>query len=200
MGGVTNIRRHLDEYGPHGLDVRVAGLCDVGEERWVRRGLERAGFGSDLDRAAMERLGFFLCHADLEDELIRSLGTDTVVRIVEAEGELRSLRTMQQQPAQQGRPLDAQLRRFMGTRGGRKIHYATAFVDALDLGRVPGRSMPCSLSRRELGGPPTGSPRRLERYLGSSAARVGRQPARPKASPRSLARPGRGAVASSSST
>ena len=137
MGGVTNIRRHLDEYGPHGLDVLVAGLCDVGEERWVRRGLERAGFGSDLDRAAMERLGFFLCHADLEDELIRSLGTDTVVRIVEAEGELRSLRTMQQQPAQQSRPLDAQLRRFMGTRGGRKIHYATALVDALDLGRVP---------------------------------------------------------------
>ena len=137
MGGVTNIRRHLDEYGPHGLDVPVAGLCDIGEERWFRRGLERAGFGSGLDRVAMERLGFFFCDADLEDELIRSLGTDAVIGIVESEGELRSFRTMQQQPAQHGRPIDAQLRRFMGTRGGRKIHYATALADALDLDHVP---------------------------------------------------------------
>lgn len=28
MGGATNIRRFLDRFGPHGLDVRLAGLCD----------------------------------------------------------------------------------------------------------------------------------------------------------------------------
>ena len=138
MGGVTNVRRHLDHYGPHGLDVTVTGLCDVGEEHWFVRGLERTGFGTDLDRARMEQLGFFVCEADLEDELIRSLGTDSVERVVEGQGELRSFRRMQKQPAQQGRPLAAQLHRFMGTRGGRKIHYATVLVDALDLSRVPG--------------------------------------------------------------
>lgn len=137
MGGVTNIRRHLAEYGPDGLDVAVAGLCDIGEERWFQRGLERAELGSGLDRRAMERLGFFVCDADLEDELIRCLGTDAVLGIVESEGELRSFQILQKQPAQQGRSLHDQLRRFMGTRGGRKIRYGTALVDALDLDRVP---------------------------------------------------------------
>ena len=137
MGGVTNIRRHLEMYGPHGLDIAVAGLCDIGEEGWLRRGLERSGFGSGLDRRAMEGLGFFVCDADLEDELIRSLGADAVLRIVESEGELRSFRTLQKQPAQQGRSIHAQLRRFMGTMGGRKIRYGTALVDALDLDHVP---------------------------------------------------------------
>jgi len=137
MGGVTNVRHHLERYGPHGLDVTVAGLCDVGEEHWFVRGLARTGFGRDLDRERMEQLGFFVCQADLEDELIRSLGTASVERVVEVQGELRSFRRMQQQPAQQGRPLAAQLHRFMGTRGGRKIQYAPALVEALDLDRVP---------------------------------------------------------------
>jgi len=43
----------------------------------------------------------------------------------------------QKQPAQQGLTNEAQLRRFMGTRGGRKIQYARLLVDALDLTRVP---------------------------------------------------------------
>jgi hypothetical protein len=137
MGGVTNIRAHLERYGPLGLDVAVAGLCDAGEVHWFTRGLERAGFGVDIDRREMERLGFFVCDADLEDELIGALGTDAVERMVESQGELRALRTLQKQPAQQGRPLAAQLRRFMGSRGGRKIQYAPALVEALDLDRVP---------------------------------------------------------------
>jgi hypothetical protein len=137
MGGVTNVRRYLEHYGPHGLDVTVAGLCDVGEEHWFVRGLERTGFGADLDRARMEELGFFVCVADLEDELIRSLGTESVERIIDGQGDLPSFRRLQKQPAQQGRPLAAHLHRFMGTRGGRKIHYATVLVDALDLNRVP---------------------------------------------------------------
>jgi hypothetical protein len=85
----------------------------------------------------MEELGFFVCVLDLEDELIRSLGSDTVEQVVEAQGELASLRIFQQQPAQRGRSPEAQLRRFMGTRSGRKIHYARMLVEALDLVRVP---------------------------------------------------------------
>jgi hypothetical protein len=137
MGGAKPVARFLRQLGPQGRDVRLAGLCDAREEVDFRRGLERAGLGSDLTRAEMERLGFYVCDADLEDELIRALGARAVERVIESEGELGSWRTLQKQPAQQGRSREAQLRRFMGTRGGRKIRYAVRLVEALDLDRVP---------------------------------------------------------------
>ncbi len=137
MGGATNIGSFLARFGPHGLNVGLAGLCDEAETRFFQRGLERAGFGANLTRSAMETHRFYVCEADLEDELIRSLGSAAVERILEANGDLASFRTLQQQPAQQGRSEQAQLRRFMGTRGGRKIHYGPVLVHALDLARVP---------------------------------------------------------------
>lgn len=137
MGGSKNIRSYLEQFGPHGLGVKVAGLYDEAEERDFRRGLERAGLGAQLSRVGMEALGFFVCVADLEDELIRSLGTERVEEVIDARGELGSFRTLQQQPAQRGRTIEAQLRRFIGTRSGRKIAYARLLVDALELTRVP---------------------------------------------------------------
>jgi Overcoming lysogenization defect protein-like, TOPRIM domain len=137
MGGATNISSFLDLFGPRGLDVRLAGLCDAGEEGDFRRGLERAGLGSNLSRADMEALGFYVCVADLEDELIRALGAASVEEILDAQGELGSFRTFQRQPAWQGRGTKEQLRRFMGSGAGRKIRYARLLVDALDLTRVP---------------------------------------------------------------
>jgi len=137
IGGAQSIGRFLERLAAPGRDVRLAGLCDAGEERDFRRGLERAGLGSDLTRAAMERLGFYVCVEDLEDELIRSLSTASVEDVLDAQGDLGSFRTFQKQPAQQGKTSEAQLRRFMGTRSGRKAQYARLLVDALDLGRVP---------------------------------------------------------------
>ena len=137
MGGATNIRSFLDLFGPQGLDVRLAGLCDAGEEGDFRRGLERAGLGSNLSRADMEALGFYVCVADLEDELIRALGAASVEEILDAQGELGSFRTFQKQPAWQGRATKEQLRRFMGSGAGRKIRYARLLVEALHLTRVP---------------------------------------------------------------
>ncbi len=78
IGGAQSIGRFLKVFGPQGLNVRLAGLCDAGEEGDYRRGLERTGLGSDLTRVDMERLGFYVCVADLEDELIRALGAATV--------------------------------------------------------------------------------------------------------------------------
>jgi len=137
MGGASNIRRFLELFGPRGVDLRLAGLCDAGEEGDFRRGLERAGLGSNLGRAEMEALGFYVCVADLEDELIRCLGAAAVEQIVQAQGELRSFRSFQQQPAWQGRSSPAQLRRFIGTHSGRKTRYARLLVDALELTSVP---------------------------------------------------------------
>ncbi len=137
IGGAQAIGRFLTLYGPQGLDVRLAGLCDAAEEVDFRRGLERAGLGSELTRDDMERLGFYVCIADLEEELIRALGAATVEQVVDAQGDLGSFRTLQKQPAWQGRPVEEQLRRFMGSGGRRKIRYARLLVDALDLTQVP---------------------------------------------------------------
>jgi hypothetical protein len=137
IGGAQAIGAFLEQFGPNGLDVRLAGLCDAGEERDFQRGLERAGLGSDLTRAGMEALGFYVCIADLEDELIRALGAAAVEEVVEAQGELGPFRTLQKQPAWRGRPQDEQLRRFMGSGGRRKIRYARLLVEALDLTEVP---------------------------------------------------------------
>jgi hypothetical protein len=117
IGGAGNIRRVLLALG----GVHVVGLCDAGE-------------AGEFRRAGIEP---FVCDADLEDELIRCLGPARVEELIDAEGELGRFRTFQNQPAQRARPIEAQLRRFMGTRGGRKIQYAPVLVAALDLGHVP---------------------------------------------------------------
>jgi hypothetical protein len=137
MGGATNVKRHLEFFGPPGLDVRLAGLVDEGEVRVFQRALERTGHGEEITREDMERLGFYVCVRDLEDELIRALGTHVVEQILDREGDLHAFRTFQKQPEQRERTDQARLRRFMGTRGGRKHHYATVLVSALELESVP---------------------------------------------------------------
>ena len=138
MGCAQAIGRVLLRVGPRGLDLRLAGLCDAGEEEVVRRALERAGLGSfGLTRADMEALGFYVCVEDLEDELIRSVGAGRVERILEAEGDLGSFRTLQKQAVWRGRGVEEQLRRFMGSGGSRKVRYARLLVEALEPARVP---------------------------------------------------------------
>jgi Overcoming lysogenization defect protein-like, TOPRIM domain len=137
IGGAQAIGRFVRRYGPQGLDVRLAGLCDAAEEAEFRRALERAGLGTGPTRDDLAALGFHVCVEDLEDELIRSLGVEAVERIVDAQGDLASFRTLQKQPAWRGRPVEQQLRRFMGSGGSRKIRYAPLLVLALDLDRVP---------------------------------------------------------------
>jgi hypothetical protein len=126
----------LGLFGPGGFGVRLAGLCDEAKEHDFRRGLERAGLGTDpFD---LTGLGFFVCVADLEDELIRALGVSTVERLVAEQGELTPFQTFLKQPAHRGEPRELQLHRFMGTRSGRKIRYGQLLAAALDLTQVPG--------------------------------------------------------------
>jgi len=137
LEGAHGIGSFLDRLGPRRDGVRLGGLCDAGEEAVFRGALEHSGFGSGLSRADMERLGFFVCVADLEDELIRALGVSAVEAVLQANGDLHRFRTLQQMPAWRGRATEEQLRRFMGSGGRRKIRYARHLVDALDLERVP---------------------------------------------------------------
>lgn len=137
IGGAQAIGRFLTRYGPEGANVRLAGLCDAAEEGEFRCGLARAGFGSGLTRADLEQLGFYVCVDDLEDELIRAHGAASVLEVVGAQGDLAAFRTLQKQPAWQGRAVEDQLRRFMGSGGRRKIRYARLLVETLELTRMP---------------------------------------------------------------
>lgn len=139
MDGATNIARCLEHYGPHGLGRRVAGLYDVAEERYFRAGLARAGLGAEPGptREAMAGLGFFVCDADLEDELIRAVGAERLVDLIEEEGGIRSFHTLQRQPALRDRSLHDQLRRLMSGRSGGKVKFARLMADAVELDRVP---------------------------------------------------------------
>lgn len=137
MGGATNVGHYLDRYGPRGLDVAVAGLYDSAEERFFVQGLARAGLGADLTRGELQAQGFFVCTADLEDELIRAIGAEQVEQLVEAQGEIASFHRLQRQPALRERTLHDQLRRLMSGRSGGKLRYARIMAEAVDLERVP---------------------------------------------------------------
>jgi hypothetical protein len=137
IGGAHAMTRYLSQFGPAGANARLAGLYDVGEEHVVRRALADAGVGSPRSREDMQRLGFYVCVDDLEDELIRSLGAVRIEALIDAQGELRSFRSLQAQPAWRGRPAEAQLRRFFGSGATRKVRYARLLAGAVDSDRIP---------------------------------------------------------------
>ncbi|RCG15607.1 ATP-dependent endonuclease [Streptomyces diacarni] len=128
MGGAMSVGRYAELLGPPGLGLRLAGLCD---ER------ERGFFDRAFARARAPHGDVFVCAADLEDELIRAMGTARVEEIVRGEGDLRAWQTFLHQPAHRDRPREQQLRRFLGTRKGRKIRYGRLLVEALGPEQVP---------------------------------------------------------------
>ena len=117
IGGAQAIRRAAAQYEGE----RVVGLCDAGEEGWFRRALGDAAY---------------VCTADLEDELIRALGPAGVEEVVAAQGELATFRNFQNQPAWRGRPVEAQLRRWLQN-GGRYLRYPPLLVDMLEPEEIP---------------------------------------------------------------
>ncbi|MET7571724.1 TOPRIM nucleotidyl transferase/hydrolase domain-containing protein [Streptomyces sp. NPDC005492] len=128
IGGAMSVGHYARLLGSPGLGLRLTGLCDEAERPYYARGFEQAG--------AAEQ-NFFVCAADLEDELIRVLGVARVEELVGAEGDLRALKTFLRQPAQRGRAPQQQFRRFLGTKKGRKIRYGRVLTEALDPERVP---------------------------------------------------------------
>ncbi|MFE8991262.1 TOPRIM nucleotidyl transferase/hydrolase domain-containing protein [Streptomyces collinus] len=128
MGGAMSVGRYARLLGPPGLGLRLTGLCDEGEKGFYERGLTRS-------QASLQDI--YVCTADLEDELIRALGTSAIEEIFRSEGDFRAWQSFQCQPAQQGRPRHQQVRRFLGTKKGRKIRYGRLLGEALAPDRTP---------------------------------------------------------------
>jgi hypothetical protein len=114
IGGAHAIRRFVSELG---TDVAVRGLCDEKEEHVFRRVLEDV----------------YVCVPDLEGELIRALGVERMLEIVDPD----AFATMQRQPAQRGRPVELQLHRWLRSSSSRYHRYLPVLADALEPDSVP---------------------------------------------------------------
>ncbi|GAA5085020.1 hypothetical protein GCM10025760_03440 [Microbacterium yannicii] len=117
IGGSKGARRAAAEL----TGMRLLGLVDQGE---------REDFERVLDTV-------FVCDPDLEAEFVRALGVAGVEAVIAEQGELASFRSLQRQPFQRGRPIEAQLARFFGGRSGNKARYAGLMAEAVPLDRVP---------------------------------------------------------------
>jgi hypothetical protein len=104
---------------------RISVIYDRGEEAAVHRALIQARIRPDT---------FFACDPDLEGELVRALGSERMLQLIEERGHLSAFRTYQRQPDKRGLALDAQLHGWLHNW---KVRYAAALVDRLDPDRVP---------------------------------------------------------------
>jgi hypothetical protein len=114
IGGAHAIRRFVAGLPP---GTYVRGLCDENEAPLFRRILDET----------------HVCVPDLEGELIRALGIERALSLVD----VASFRTMQRQPAQRGRPVEQQFHRWLRSSSTRFHRYLPVLVEALDLDRVP---------------------------------------------------------------
>ncbi|WP_265446868.1 hypothetical protein [Flexivirga meconopsidis] len=136
LGGVTNVRSHLDRLSIQPTPSRAAGLCDRGEVDVVVRALRR--FHPDVQVVGdLPGHGFFVCDRDLEDELIRALGIPGCMSLLDRLGLGARFATFCRQPAWQSQPITDQLHRFVGTTSGRKELFAGEAACAIPLDRVP---------------------------------------------------------------
>nr|WP_281496723.1 hypothetical protein [Ornithinimicrobium sp. F0845] len=136
LGGVTNVGAHLLRAAAARPAPRVVGLCDAGESRVVLRALQRVGREvTEVDDLPAE--GFFVCERDLEEELIRALGTTRCLEVLADQGLAARFEAFSRQRAWAGRPLTERLHRFSGIASGRKILLAGAMARALAPDRVP---------------------------------------------------------------
>lgn len=136
LGGVTNVRTRLEHLRIDEPGTDVVGMCDAGEASVVVRALEADGAWI-RDVGDLPSYGFFVCHADLEDELIRALGPLRVLEVLDTMGLRSKLYAFQGQPAWRDRELPDQLRRFCGTTSGRKEILARELASALTPETVP---------------------------------------------------------------
>lgn len=136
LQGVTNVGRVLKEVRLLRGEVDVVGMCDAAETRFVEKALVEDGLPV-ADASDLPVYGFFVCEADLEEELIRALGAERAQDALVAAGLGGKLDALKTQEAWAGRPLAEQIHRFCGVASGRKELAAAILAGALDADEVP---------------------------------------------------------------
>jgi len=134
MHGAGNIKAYARLFGPTGLDLKMAGLCDAAEANLFVAALTASGLSGVQTVGDLSAVNFYVCANDLEDELIRALGDQRTEEVIDRQGDIASFRTFQQQPAHRVEPLSAQLHRFIA---GRKVEYTVPMIDALETSEIP---------------------------------------------------------------
>jgi hypothetical protein len=114
IGGAHAIRRFVSDLGP---GIAVRGLCDENEQHLFHRVLDEV----------------FVCRPDLEGELIRSIGVERMLAIIDRDAFAR----MQHEPAQRGRPIELQLHRWLRSSSSRYHRYLPVLAGAIALDRIP---------------------------------------------------------------
>jgi hypothetical protein len=114
IGGAHAIRRFVAELGSH---VAVRGLCDENEQHLFRRVLDDV----------------YVCVPDLEGELIRAIGLERVLAIVDA----GAFAKMRRQPAHRETPVEKALHRWLRSSSSRFHRYLPVLTEAVDLDRIP---------------------------------------------------------------
>lgn len=124
MGGITKVSAYVARLRRERPEALLLGVCDERERRF-------------MERERPELAEVFVCDRDLEDELIWAVGPEAVLTLLDDLGELGRFRTFQEQPEWRGQPLPDQLRRFAGTRSGRKAVFAGRLATELTEGSLP---------------------------------------------------------------
>jgi hypothetical protein len=114
IGGAHAIRRFVAELGS---DVEVRGLCDENEQHLFRRVLDVV----------------FVCVPDLEGELIRAIGVERVLELVDA----AAFAKMRRQPAHRETPVVPALHRWLRSSSSRYHRYLPVLAEAVELERLP---------------------------------------------------------------
>ena len=136
-GGATNIARFLARFGPRGLDVRSR-VCVT----WPRRATSGAVSSGTVSVPTCRCRTWRRWGSTGASTIWR---TSRSARTVQhpcstssrpTASSRRSARCSTNRP-QRERSTEEQLRRFMGTRSGRKSRYARLLVETLDLDRIP---------------------------------------------------------------
>lgn len=138
VGGSSSVARYLEQFGPMGEGKFLSGLCDADAVAIFARALSRTGFGQIESEADLAACGFYVCTRNLEEAMIRAVGPNAVEALIEAEGEIAPLRTLQKQAGWQDRPLADQILRFIRSRARRSLRYAAILIDACDSDKIPG--------------------------------------------------------------
>lgn len=129
LNGAGILAWFLKLFGPAGFQLPVCGICDLDHASQWSKVLENSGLGKNLSRSDMEKIGFFVCDRDMEDELVRALGDAVVLQAIDENGDIKDWNLFCQQSNNKVLAQPAQIRAFLAAK--RKVLYAPILVSKL---------------------------------------------------------------------